>query len=102
MSDPLHPILVTARLAGSTRHVIRIWEQRARAVEPGRTPLNHRFYSRNDIEWLSLLRDVTHTGYYIGLVAPLTNDKLRAMVEAASGLKAQQPHAATPAGEPEP
>lgn len=93
MTDALHPIQLAARLTGLSTHVIRIWEQRYHAVEPHRTAANHRLYSQNDIERLSLLRDVTHAGHNISLVAPLSNDDLRALAENAPVLELRAPHA---------
>jgi DNA-binding transcriptional MerR regulator/methylmalonyl-CoA mutase cobalamin-binding subunit len=98
MPDAHHPIQLAARLTGLSTHVIRIWEQRYHAVEPKRTPSNHRLYSQSDIERLGLLRDVTHAGHNISQVARLSNDKLRALAANAPGLKLQGPRsaAATP------
>jgi DNA-binding transcriptional MerR regulator len=66
MPDAHYPIQLAARLTGLSTHVIRIWEQRYHAVEPRRTPGNHRLYSQDDIERLSLLRDVTRSGHHNG------------------------------------
>lgn len=87
MSDAQCPIQLAARLTGLTTHVIRIWEQRYRAVEPARTPGNHRLYSQNDIERLGLLKEVTQAGHNISQVARLSNDELRALVANAPGLE---------------
>ncbi len=38
MPDAHHPIHLAARLTGLSTHVIRIWEQPYRVVEPKRTP----------------------------------------------------------------
>jgi DNA-binding transcriptional MerR regulator/methylmalonyl-CoA mutase cobalamin-binding subunit len=80
MTDANHPIHLAARLTGLSTHVIRIWEQRYQAVEPKRTLTNHRLYSQNDIERLTLLRDVTRAGHSISQMARLQNDQLRALV----------------------
>jgi DNA-binding transcriptional MerR regulator/methylmalonyl-CoA mutase cobalamin-binding subunit len=77
MADAHHPIQLVARLTGLSAHVIRIWEQRYKAVEPERTDTNRRLYSQRHIERLSLLRDVTQAGHTIGHVAKLSTDKLR-------------------------
>ena len=79
MSDAHYAIQLVSRMTGLSTHVIRIWEQRYRAVEPQRTPSNHRLYSEKDIERLGLLRNATHAGHNIGIVARLTNDELRAL-----------------------
>jgi DNA-binding transcriptional MerR regulator len=84
MLDAHHPIQLAARLTGLSTHVIRIWEQRYRAVEPTRTASNHRLYSQDDIERLGLLREVTHAGHNISQVARLSNDELRALAENAA------------------
>lgn len=87
MPDAHHPIHLVARLTGLSTHVIRIWEQRYRAVEPKRTPANHRLYSPSDIERLTLLRDLTRAGHNIGQVARLPTDKLRALAAHIPGLE---------------
>lgn len=99
MLEAHHSIQLAAHLTGLSTHAIRIWEQRYQAVEPDRTPSNHRLYSRKDIERLTWLRDVTHAGHKISQVARLTNHQLQALARAASGRKPQAPKAvaATPA-----
>jgi len=99
MTDAHHPIQLAARLTGLSTHVIRIWEQRYHAVEPCRTPANHRLYSQNDIERLGLLRDVTHAGHNISQMARLSNDELRVLAANAPSveLQASPSAAATPA-----
>ena len=62
MAEAQYPIQLVARLTGLSAHVIRIWEQRYRAVEPRRTSSNRRLYSQSEIERLSLLRDLTNAG----------------------------------------
>jgi methanogenic corrinoid protein MtbC1 len=76
-------------------HVIRIWEQRYRAVEPRRTSGNRRLYSQRDIERLNLLRDITRAGHSIGQVAHLPADKLRKLAAAFSGTQAPAARALT-------
>ena len=99
MTEAHYPIQLAARLTGLTTHVIRIWEQRYRAVAPKRTPTNHRLYSQSDLERLSLLRDVTRAGHNISQMARLSNDELRALGVNAPGLQLSAPRlaAATPA-----
>jgi DNA-binding transcriptional MerR regulator/methylmalonyl-CoA mutase cobalamin-binding subunit len=86
MSESQYPIQVAARLSGVSAHVIRIWEQRYRAVEPQRTHSNRRLYSPRDIERLSMLRDATRAGHSIGQVAALSSDKLAKLLGASSGV----------------
>jgi len=100
MPDALHPIQLAARLTGLSTHVIRIWEQRYRAVEPKRTPSNHRLYSPGDIERLTLLRDLTRAGHAISQMARLSTDKLRALAANAPGLPLQTARSAAAAPVP--
>lgn len=58
-------------------HVIRIWEQRYKAVEPQRTQTNRRLYSPQQIDRLILLRDLTQAGHSISQVARLPDETLR-------------------------
>jgi len=46
MNEAQYPIQLGARLTGLSAHVIRIWEQRYRAVEPQRTATKRRLYSQ--------------------------------------------------------
>jgi len=97
MTEAQYPIQLVARLTGLSAHVIRIWEQRYRAVEPQRTATKRRLYSQRDIERLNLLRDVTHAGHSIGQVAQLPTDKLGKLVAASSRLQAPAVRASTQA-----
>src|SRR5215213_3572133 len=79
---PRHPIGVVARRTGLKPDLIRAWERRYGAVEPGRTETRRRFYSDADIERLLLLRRVVNTGRGISQVAGLPNEELEALVAA--------------------
>lgn len=97
MNEARYPILLVARLTGLSAHVLRIWEQRYRAVEPRRTPTKRRLYSQRDIERLNLLREVTQAGHSIGQVAQLPTDKLGKLVAALPSLQARASRAAVQA-----
>ena len=77
MSDAHHAIKVVSRRTGLSLHVIRVWEKRYQAVAPERTGTNRRLYSEEQIERLSLLRQITQMGHSIGHVAQLPTQKLR-------------------------
>jgi DNA-binding transcriptional MerR regulator/methylmalonyl-CoA mutase cobalamin-binding subunit len=77
MSESHQAIKVVANRTGLSAHVIRIWEKRYGAVTPERTGTNRRLYSDDQIERLSLLRDITRAGHSIGHVAKLPTEKLR-------------------------
>ena len=94
MNEAQYPIQLVARLTGLSAHVIRIWEQRYRAVEPKRTATKRRLYSQRDIERLNLLQDLTQAGHRIGQVAQLPTDKLGKLVTASPHLQARAPRTA--------
>ena len=94
MAEAQYPIQLVARLTGLSAHVIRIWEQRYRAVEPRRTSSNRRLYSQSEIERLSLLRDLTNAGLRIGQLAGLPNQKLRRLAAESPSADRPAPRAA--------
>lgn len=75
-----HPIQVVARRTGLSVDVIRVWERRYGAVQPGRVG-GRRLYSDADIERLLRLRQVTQAGRRIGDIARLPDAELAALVE---------------------
>ncbi len=81
MAKAHQAIKVVARRTGLSAHVIRIWEKRYGAVEPERTGTNRRLYSDEQIERLSLLRDITQAGHSIGHVAKLPTETLRQLAK---------------------
>jgi len=91
MADAHQAIKVVARRTGLSAHVIRIWEKRYGAVEPERTGTNRRLYSDEQIERLSLLRDVTQAGHSIGHVAKLPTEKLRQLARESQGTNGHAP-----------
>lgn len=93
MNKAQYPIQWVARLTGLSAHVIRIWEQRYRAVEPQRTATKRRLYAQRDIDRLNLLRDAIQAGHSIGQVAPLPTEKLVKLMETAPALQAHPPRA---------
>ena len=97
----LKPIMQSKRVArrtGLTAHVIRIWEKRYGAVQPERTGTNRRLYSEEQIERLSLLREITRAGHSIGPVAKLPTENLRKL--AAEADTARRPRSARDGGWP--
>ena len=96
MDDSHHPIKAVARRTGLSAHVIRIWEKRYGAVQPERTDTNRRLYSEEQIERLSLLRDITQSGHSIGPVATLPTEKLRQLAAEATDGHAARAVAGSP------
>lgn len=78
-NDPRHNMQVVVRRTGLSPHVIRVWEKRYGAVEPGRTGTNRRLYSDADIDRLRLLGAATRLGHSIGTIAGLSIPELEAL-----------------------
>ena len=76
----LHPMGVVVQRTGLTPHVLRAWERRHGAVEPGRTEGGQRLYSDADVARLRLLKRATEAGRPIGTVAGLSTERLAALV----------------------
>ena len=76
-----HPIRVAARRAGLTPDLLRAWEMRYEAVDPGRSEGGQRRYSDANVARLRLLRLATEAGRRIGDVVGLDDAALRRMVE---------------------
>jgi DNA-binding transcriptional MerR regulator/methylmalonyl-CoA mutase cobalamin-binding subunit len=73
---------VVVRRTGLSPHVIRVWEKRYGAVVPSRTPTQRRLYTDAEIQRLILLRQATLAGHSIGQIARLSNERLRALIDA--------------------
>lgn len=97
MTEAYQTVKVVSRRSGLSAHVIRIWERRYGAVEPERTGTNRRLYSDEQIERLSLLREVTQSGHSIGRVAKLPTEKLRELAKESHGTNRHAPRALTAA-----
>ena len=79
-AEPRHPIGVVAERTGLSQDVLRVWERRYAAVEPGRSTSGQRLYSDSDIERLRLLNLATQAGRAISQVAPLPTAELERVV----------------------
>jgi DNA-binding transcriptional MerR regulator/methylmalonyl-CoA mutase cobalamin-binding subunit len=91
---------VVVQRTGLTSHVLRAWERRYGAVEPGRTKGGQRLYSDADVLRLRLLRKATEAGRPIGQVAELSTEELVSLVgedaatseRASAGPGSREPH----------
>jgi DNA-binding transcriptional MerR regulator/methylmalonyl-CoA mutase cobalamin-binding subunit len=72
----IHPIGFVARRTGLSAHVIRAWEKRYGAVQPGRTPTGRRLYSESDIQHLQLLQQACRRGHRIAQLSDLDDKTL--------------------------
>lgn len=93
---PRHPIRVVAQRTGLSPDVLRVWERRYGAVEPGRGPGGQRLYSDADIARLRLLTRATGAGRSIGSVASAPTDELAALVADDAANSAPMPPAEPP------
>lgn len=79
--EPVFPMRVVTRMTGLSADVVRAWERRYGAIEPGRTDGNARRYSHADIARLTRLRDAVSQGHSIGEVSRLSNEALDALAD---------------------
>jgi methanogenic corrinoid protein MtbC1 len=84
-SEYIYPIKVVVNKTGITAHVIRAWEKRYAAIEPGRTDTNRRLYCENDIYRLKLLAELTKAGHSIGTIAKLPTEDLEKLIDEIRG-----------------
>ncbi len=79
-SAPQYPMRVVVRRTGLNASLLRAWERRYGAVEPGRSDGGQRLYSEDDIRKLTLLREAVDSGHNISQVAELSLEGLRELV----------------------
>ena len=77
----LHTIQAVSHRCGLSPHVIRIWERRYGALTPSRTDTNRRMYCDDEIERLTMLRELTESGYRISCVAKLKAPELQELLQ---------------------
>ncbi|MDZ7789291.1 MAG: MerR family transcriptional regulator [Xanthomonadales bacterium] len=90
--SPPYSIGACARMSGLSRHTLRKWENRYRAVTPARTEGGTRRYTGAEVTRLRLLRELVDSGHAIGAIARLSLSELREMV----GEQEPKPAAAGP------
>ena len=79
--EPLHNMKAVALRTGLSPHLVRMWEKRYGAVQPGRSETQRRLYTEEEVERLALLARLTRTGLNIGQIARMETSELRLMVE---------------------
>ncbi|MGD9103290.1 MAG: MerR family transcriptional regulator, partial [Desulfobacterales bacterium] len=77
----VHPIGYVARQTGLSAHLIRAWEKRYGAVQPGRTATGRRLYSENDIIHLRLLQQASRSGHRIAQLTELDDKTLHDIID---------------------
>jgi DNA-binding transcriptional MerR regulator/methylmalonyl-CoA mutase cobalamin-binding subunit len=81
-NEKRYTIKIASQRTGLSTHVIRAWEKRYAVIEPARTETNRRLYSEQDIEYLTLLRQLTSAGHPISSLAGLPLSELKKMLGA--------------------
>ena len=95
--DEIFRIGAVSRLTGLSTHTLRKWESRYGAVEPGRTASGGRYYTRDDLQRLSLMKHLVDSGVAPSDVAQLSHVELTrrseqlAAMESAAGAQVQRP-----------
>src|SRR5215208_541016 len=87
---PRHPIAVVADRTGLSQDLLRVWERRYRAVEPGRRSDGRRLYSDADIARVRLLYAATNAGRSIGQVAALPTEELARIADEDTSARQQR------------
>lgn len=87
----VYRIGTAARMAGIPVNTLRIWERRHSVVGPTTSSGRQRLYSSSNIQRLTLIKQLVDLGYAIGTVAPLGDEALRAMRDAARPLQIAAP-----------
>ena len=73
---PGYPIGVVSRLTNIHPETLRVWERRYGLVRPKRTERKGRLYSDEDIQRLSLVKQLVDAGHPVSLIAPLSREEL--------------------------
>ena len=89
---------VVVQRTGLTPHVLRAWERRYGAVDPGRTEGGQRLYTDADVVRLRLLKRATEAGRPIGTVADLDTAELATLVGSDATTLAEAPRLAAMEG----
>jgi len=76
-SDSTFGIGAVARLTGIPMDTLRVWERRYNAVVPRRSTQNRRFYTRDDVTRLLLIKQLVEQGEPVGSIVHLQESELR-------------------------
>ncbi len=93
-----YTIGVVARRTNIHPETLRIWERRYQLVVPDRNDTGRRLYSEDDIQKLSLVKQLTDIGHPVGGLADLSIPSLRSRLATA---EASAPPAKTPVKTPQ-
>lgn len=88
-SDSTFGIGAVSRLTGIPMDTLRVWERRYSAVVPRRSPQNRRFYTREDVTRLLLVKQLVEQGEPVGSIVHLPETELREQLRAHAELHQQ-------------
>jgi DNA-binding transcriptional MerR regulator len=78
---PGYPIGVVSRLTSIHPETLRVWERRYGLVRPQRSERGRRLYSEQDIQRLTLVKQLVDAGHPVSLIAPLSREELETRLE---------------------
>ena len=92
------PIGYVSITTGLSAHVLRAWERRYQAVNPGRSASGRRLYSQEDIDRLALLKRAVARGNSISQIAGLDDATLAGLAGLPPGPHRPEPLESGPSG----
>lgn len=91
LEEPTFGIGAVARMTGIPMDTLRVWERRYNTVTPRRSPENRRYYTREDVARLVLIKQLVDGGHAIGSVAQLPDEALRNRLQTHADMKGDIP-----------
>lgn len=85
----MYSIKAVAQATGLTVETLRAWERRYAVVTPLRDASGRRVYRPEDVLRLRRLREATERGHPISRLAPLSDERLTALLDAPADQRAQ-------------
>jgi MerR family transcriptional regulator, light-induced transcriptional regulator len=85
----MYSIKAVAQATGLTVETLRAWERRYAVVSPVRDASGRRVYRPEDVLRLRRLREATERGHPISRLAPLSDERLAALLDAPPDQRAQ-------------
>ena len=85
----MYSIKAVAQATGLTVETLRAWERRYAVVTPVRDASGRRVYRPEDVLRLRRLREATERGHPISRLAPLSDERLSALLDAPADQRAQ-------------
>jgi transposase-like protein len=87
LDQPSYRSGAAARLAGLSAETLRVWERRYELSDTRRSAHGQRLYSAQQVQRLSLLKQLVDQGHPIGQLARLSIERLRELAGGGGGLE---------------